>query len=587
MTKLIVGLLAFALSVNSLHAQTVTETPEQQQQRMQWWEDARFGMFIHWGIYSVPAGVYKGNEIPGIGEWIMNHGKIPMAEYQQYAAQFNPIKFDADKIVALAKAAGMKYIVITSKHHDGFAMFKSTASDLNIVDATPFKRDVIAEMAAACKKQGIRFGLYYSQAQDWNHPGGAANGGYWDKGQEGNMDDYIDKIAIPQIREILTHYGPISVLWFDTPTGMTPERAARIYPLLKLQPGIIINNRLGGGIGGDLETPEQYIPATGFPGRNWESCMTMNDTWGYKKNDKNFKSIRVLIQNLVDIASKGGNYLLNIGPTSEGLVPEESVVRLQQMGKWMDTNSEAIYGTTAGPFNYLSWGRATRKGQTLYLSVFNWPAAGLLHVPLKNHVEKAYLLATGKELAFKTADGGVSNGDIANGASTNGGGADGSIADGGIDLTLPTTPPDSIASVIVLKFRGEPVVPPIPSLGKTATASSEASADDGAAKAFDGNLQTAWHAAKTDTSAWIQVDLGEAVKISAVFMKESGERERKIKAYRFEVRDGAEWKPLFEGNRIGQGTLRSITPVTGRIFRLLVTGAAPGIQLCEMSLLSE
>ena len=349
------------------------ETEAHRQQRMQWWNEARFGMFIHWGIYSVPAGTYDGKQIPGIGEWIMNRGKIPMAVYQQYAKQFNPTKFNAETIVQLAKAAGMRYIVITSKHHDGFAMFKSNASDFNIVDATPFKRDVIAEMAAACKKYGIKFGLYYSQAQDWNHPGGAANGGHWDKAQDGSMDEYIDKIAVPQMKEILTKYGPISVLWFDTPTDMTHDRAAKIYNLLKLQPNIIYNNRLGGGFGGDLETPEQYIPATGLPGKNWESCMTMNDTWGYKSYDHNWKSTKVLIQNLVDIASKGGNYLLNIGPTSEGLVPDASIERLQQIGKWMDVNGDAIHGTTNGPFSYLSWGRSTRKGQTLYLHVFNWP----------------------------------------------------------------------------------------------------------------------------------------------------------------------------------------------------------------------
>ena len=199
----------------------------------------------------------------------MNRGKIPMAEYQKYAAQFNPLKYNAEAWVKLAQEAGMRYIVITSKHHDGFAMFKSDASNFNIVDATPFKRDAIKELAAACKKYHMKLGLYYSQAQDWNHPGGAANGGQWDPMQKGSMDEYLDKIAIPQIREILTKYGPISVLWFDTPTDMTKERAERILPLLKLQPNIIYNNRLGGGFSGDLETPEQSIPSTGIPGKNW------------------------------------------------------------------------------------------------------------------------------------------------------------------------------------------------------------------------------------------------------------------------------------------------------------------------------
>jgi alpha-L-fucosidase len=562
MKKLPIFLLSFSLLANTLHAQTQSETEQQHRQRMQWWEEARFGMFIHWGIYSVPAGMYKGTDVPGIGEWIMNRAKIPMAEYQQFAVEFNPVLFNADSVVSLAKAAGMRYIVITSKHHDGFAMFKSGVSGFNIVDATPFKRDVIAEMAAACKKYGIRLGLYYSQAQDWNHPGGAANGGHWDKGQDGSMDEYIDKVAVPQIREILTKYGPISVLWFDTPKDMNHDRAARIYDLLKLQPDIIINNRLGGGFSGDLETPEQYIPATGYPGRNWEACMTMNDTWGYKKNDKNFKSVQVLIRNLIDIASKGGNYLLNIGPTAEGLVPSESVTRLQQIGKWMDVNGEAIHGTTSGPFNYLSWGRATRKGQTLYLHVFEWPASGVLHVPLKNSIEMARLLAGNKSLVFKTDSAGVA-------------------------ITLPSVAPDSIGSVIVLKFKGEPVVPPIASLGKMATASSELSDKENAANAFDGNMQTAWHAAKADTTAWLQVDLGKPVTISAVAVQEGNGNERNIQAYRLDYQEAGQWKTLFEGEKIGRGFLRPVQPVNARVFRFLVTRALPGIQLEELMLFSE
>jgi len=267
------------------------ESKEQHEARMAWWKDARFGMFIHWGIYSVPAGTYDGKQIPGIGEWIMNRGKIPVARYAEYAKEFNPVEFNADTWVSIAKNAGMKYIVITSKHHDGFAMFHSETSPYNIHDATPFKRDPIAELAAACKKAGIRFGLYYSQAQDWHHRGGAANGGHWDPAaQDGSFDDYLDKIAVPQVREILTKYGPISVLWFDTPTNMTKERAEKFIPVLKLQPQIIVNNRLGGGFEGDLSTPEQYIPATGVLGKDWETCMTMNDTWGYKSYDDHWKS---------------------------------------------------------------------------------------------------------------------------------------------------------------------------------------------------------------------------------------------------------------------------------------------------------
>ena len=284
-----------------------SETPGQHEARMGWWRQARFGMFIHWGVYSVPAGTYDGKKIGGIGEWIMNNGRIPVAEYAGYAKQFTASKFDADQWVETAQAAGMKYMVITAKHHDGFAMFHTKVDGYNVDDATPLARDPLAELAAACRKHGMKLGFYYSQCQDWHHPGGEAlRGGHWDKAQDGDFDEYLNNVAVPQVKELLTNYGPVSVLWFDTPTKlMTPERAAEFLPLLDLQPQIIVNNRLGGGFRGDTETPEQRIPPQGFPpGRDWETCMTINDTWGYKSYDTNFKSTETLLHNPVDIASK-------------------------------------------------------------------------------------------------------------------------------------------------------------------------------------------------------------------------------------------------------------------------------------------
>ncbi|GMW03218.1 MAG: alpha-L-fucosidase [Candidatus Hydrogenedentota bacterium] len=418
-------------------AAVTQESPEDRDARMQWWREARFGMFIHWGVYSVPAGTYNGEQIPGIGEWIMLRGKIPVDTYKAYAQQFNPIKYNPDEWVSLAKEAGMKYIVITSKHHDGFALFDSKVTDWDVVDATPYGKDLLKPLADACQRQGIKLGFYYSQAQDWNHPGGAAaKGGHWDPKQDGNMDEYIDTIAAPQVKEILSNYGPLAILWWDTPVDMTPERAARLFPLTQLQPGIVTNNRLGGGYNGDTDTPEQHIPDTGIEGRDWEVCMTMNDTWGFKSYDQNWKSTKMLIQNLIDIASKGGNYLLNVGPTSEGLIPDPSIERLKEIGTWMKENGDAIYGTTASPFANLPWGRCTKRiadgNTTLYLHVFEWPTNGRLLLPgFDGEIQGANLLIK-PDSPLETAR----------------------TAEG-VVISLGTQSVDPISSTIVLRIQGE------------------------------------------------------------------------------------------------------------------------------------
>jgi len=417
------------------------ETPPQRDARMSWWREAKFGMFIHWGVYAVPAGTYKDKQIADIGEWIMWNGRIPVSDYRAFGQHFNPTKYDPAAWAALAKEAGMRYMIITAKHHDGFALFPTAASKWNVVDATPWKKDLIGPLAAAARAQGLKFGLYYSQAQDWNNPGGAKmgmkDGEGWDDAQKGSFDQYLDAVAVPQVTEVLTNYKP-DVLWWDTPHLMTPPRAAKLAKLLALQPGIIHNNRLGGGYRGDTETPEQQIPSTGFPGRDWETCMTMNDTWGFKSYDHNWKPLSTLITNLVDIASKGGNYLLNVGPTAEGEIPAESIKLLKGVGAWMNINSESIYGTRGTPFKNLPWGRCTVKDAgadtILFLHVLNWPAEGKLLVPgLANNIKTATLLAGGAPLAVEKSPSGPL-------------------------LTLPAAAPDAICSTLKVVIQGKPEV---------------------------------------------------------------------------------------------------------------------------------
>jgi alpha-L-fucosidase len=515
--------------------------------RMKWWEEAKFGMFIHWGVYSVPAGVYNGKEINGIGEWIMNRGKIPVSEYKAYSSEFNPVKYDPEAWAKLAKEAGMKYLVITSKHHDGFALFDSKVTDWDIVDATPYGKDLLRPLAEACRKQGIKLGFYYSQAQDWNHPGGAASGGHWDEAQNGSMDEYIENIAVPQVKEILENYGGLDILWWDTPTDMTKERAEKFLPIIADYPNLITNNRLGGGYEGDTETPEQYVPATGYPGRHWEVCMTMNDTWGYKSTDHNWKSTKTLLRTLVDIVSKGGNYLLNVGPTSEGLIPEPSIERLKEIGKWMNINGESLYGTVASPFHYLKWGRSTQKGNKLYLHVFDWPENQQLSVPVLNKVKKAYLLAK-PENTLKVKKRGSGN-----------------------MVKLPVTAPDDHISVVVLELDGKPNVLPLPSAGKKVQASSEMP-DHSAVNLTDGDPKNSWQPLENDKDMWVEIDLGEEIQIGAVSVVEPWRPwHNKGQELLLQYYENGNWQTASEFKTNGTGHLENISPVRAGKFRLKIT----------------
>jgi len=426
--------------------------------RLQWFRDAKYGLFIHWGLYAIPAGEWKGKRSPGLGEWIMNRSQIPVQEYAQLAGQFNPVRFDADAWVQLAQDAGMKYIVITSKHHDGFAMFRSAVSPFNVVDATPFKRDVLKELAEACAKRNMRLGFYYSQAQDWHEPGGAGN--TWDfgpdQGPDGKelkkYDDYLRSKAEPQVRELLTGYGPVALIWFDTPRMMTPERGKRFTELVRsLQPAALIDGRLG--TDGDYRSTGDNVIPPEVQTEAWETPATINDTWGYRKDDTNWKSPGQVAFKLVDIVSKGGNYLLNVGPTAEGVIPQPSQDVLRTVGRWLKVNGEAVYGAGPSPFDeefgeystraakdlrgdklFLprsEW-RVTSKPGKLFFTFFAEPRVPFELPATKNKPLKAYLLANGAPVELKSEAGRVS-------------------------FTLQRPMLDPMATVVVVEYEGERV----------------------------------------------------------------------------------------------------------------------------------
>ena len=364
--------------------------------KLDWWNEAKFGMFIHWGLYALTAGKWKGKEVHGIGEWIMNREKIPYSEYSQLAKEFNPVDFNADEWAKIAYDAGMRYIVITSKHHDGFAIFKSEADPYNIVDATPFGRDPLKELAEACKKYGLKLCFYYSQAQDWAHPHGINNTWDYDEASK-DFGIYFEEKCAPQLRELLTNYGPIGLIWADTPMNMAWEYSKKVRDLIaELQPGCLLNTRVGHNFGDYSSMGDNAYPAHAYP-KPWETPATINDTWGFKAGDRKWKSPAELIRLLVDICAKGGNYLLNVGPDAKGVIPKESVDILREVGAWLKVNEDSIRGTVACPEypNVVSFGAMTYKPGKLFLHVYKWPdEARMLHIRgIHPRVEKAYFLA--------------------------------------------------------------------------------------------------------------------------------------------------------------------------------------------------
>jgi alpha-L-fucosidase len=419
----------------------------------EWFSGGKFGMFIHWGPYSVLGGEWNGKRIRqgDIAEWIMQQFQIPVEEYRKVAAAFNPVQFNAKEWVALARNAGMKYIIITAKHHDGFAMYDSKVSGYNIVDYTKFGRDPLRELSEACAEAGLQFCVYYSHREDWENP--YAYGNTWDfDSSQTNLDTmdhpelfrkYLDEKAIPQLKELLTNYGPIGIVWFDR--GMyTQEQGKEFADLVHtLQPGCLVNGRVGHYdqelIGDYQSLTDNGMPVGGIE-EAWETPQTLNDTWGFSKFDQSWKPSRDIIRRMVAIVSKGGNYLLNVGPTGEGVIPAPSVNILKSVGDWMSRNSESIYETSPSPFpDEFPWGFCTRKGDLLYMHVFDWPEDGVLRLDgLNNRILKAYLLAE-KEVTLKI----------------------GKDKEGQWLISLPASSPDTTNSVVVLQIAGPPDIDPL------------------------------------------------------------------------------------------------------------------------------
>ena len=404
MIKTICSLLLVS-SLSSLSGEPVfrvDETEAQCAERMAWWNEAKFGMFVHWGIYAAAEGQWKGQEFPDMRpglEWLMCKGEpggIDPAEYVDTLApkmtleNFQPLEW-----AALAAEAGMEYFVITAKHHDGFGMVDFPETDYDIAGRTPYAADPMRPLSKAMRDAGLKFGFYFSQSQDWSKPGARPN---WYKGLDGDWNEYVDQHAVPQLRHLLGGtYGPIDILWFDSGSvTKTREGGLKIWEELAAQPQILVNYRLKVDGLGDFDCPEQWVPPTVQDGKAWETCMTLNGSWGYNPTDPKWKTTDELIRNLCYVVSRGGNYLLNVGPRADGSWEPQVAARLKGIGAWMRVNGESIYGTKATDLPAMRWGATTWKprdgGNRLYCHIMDWPKDAVLRIPLKNGVRKAWFL---------------------------------------------------------------------------------------------------------------------------------------------------------------------------------------------------
>jgi alpha-L-fucosidase len=575
---------------NSTSPPEFKETPAERDARMAWFRDAKFGMFIHWGLYSQLAGEWRDKTVTGGAEWIQKYLEIPSSQYSTLVQTWNPTNYDAREWVRLMKAAGVKYVCITTKHHDGFCLWPTKTNDDWNVSLTPGGKDLLKPLADACHAEGVQFCIYHS-VLDWHHsdwPGRPAFNDYV-KGQpdKARFKDYL----YGQLRELFTHYGPIGMVWFDGTWDRaiwTSEDGKALEDYTRsLQPSVILDNRSGwvppqrkldfkvenayGYVfAGDYISPEGEVPPTGLPGIDWETCQTMQlpNNWGYNRL-VGFRPFADLLHQLVDVTSKGGNMLLNIGPHADGRILPQAQRCLEKFADWMAVNAESIHGTRASPFQSLPFnGRSTQKPGVLYLHVFTWPQSGKLTVPASNTVKRAWLLADKNRAALTTVQ-----------------------SARGIEISLPKSAPDPIDSVVVVEIEGQPKVLPgarQTSLGKPVEVSSVWPGREGELKKdhlTDGKLNTIWATEERARAGWVTVDLEQDAEVFEALLSDAPYG--RTQEFSLEAKLNGEWKKIASGTTIGNQLRLNFEPVKARYFRLNIQKASDTPVVAEFQLFGQ
>jgi alpha-L-fucosidase len=522
------------------------------EQDIQAWRDMKFGLFIHWGPVSIKGteiGWSRGGQRRGRND--KSTGSIPVEIYDNLYKQFNPVKFDAEQWVQMAKDAGMKYLVFTSKHHDGFSMFDSKLTDYKISNS-PFKRDVVGELAEACHKAGLKLGYYYSPV-DWYHP---------DYRTE-NHSRYIEFLH-GQLHEICSNYGKIDIIWFDGLGGTAKDwDSESMFKMIRqLQPHVIINNRAG--LPADHDTPEQRI-GTFRTHRPWETCMTICRQWAWKPNDQ-MKSLKQCIDTLIRVVGGDGNLLFNVGPMPDGRIEPRQVERLREMGAWLKKYGQSIYATRGGPFRTGLWGASTHKDNTIYVHILSWPGEKLLLPPIPKRIIASSVLTDGTTIVRQT--------------------------DKAIEISVPEAYRREIDTIIKLELDGPaeeiaPVSLPSESLAyrKKVTASNvyQNNPQHGPDKAVDDNPTTRWATDYGIKQAWLEVDMGKTVTFNRVKISEEYDRIRK---FELQYKNNGQWKTIIDGTKIGQNYVKDFEPIAARQVRLNILDATEGPTIWEFQLLA-